>query len=260
MDLEAGYDHPVIDRFLEVFSWIPLGAIIDGATLCVHGGIGPHVRLGALRCLARPIERPDIGVLELLWSDPTERGEGFRASPRGNGCLFAAGVLRAFLAEEELQLLVRGHQAIAAGVEKGPCWVTVHSCSDVASGAKCGLLLHRRFDDAEAIVLPALENEILRGDVGFTHLVLPLRPPAVAQPPNVVMFRALRAKGLSLCGSAPRGAQRGARLPGPTPQPPARTPQPEVEPVRRRSSGVASPSGASSVLPAEAPRRSSDIR
>lgn len=87
--------------------------IIDGQTLCVHGGLSPDIRtLDQIRSLSRAREIPHDGafcgaytfqylaniqsnefVVDLMWSDPDDV-ENWAVSPRGAGWLFGANVTR----------------------------------------------------------------------------------------------------------------------------------------------------------------------
>jgi serine/threonine-protein phosphatase 6 catalytic subunit len=85
--------------------------IIDGETLCVHGGLSPDIRtLDQIRVLSRAQEIPHEGafcgtsllrmttgphflhsLLDLMWSDP-EDIENWSVSPRGAGWLFGGNI------------------------------------------------------------------------------------------------------------------------------------------------------------------------
>lgn len=85
--------------------------IIDGETLCVHGGLSPDIRtLDQIRVLSRSQEIPHEGafcgttmfvivthvelmshVADLMWSDP-EDIDNWAVSPRGAGWLFGGNV------------------------------------------------------------------------------------------------------------------------------------------------------------------------
>ena len=86
--------------------------IIDGTTLCVHGGLSPEIRtLDSIRTLSRAQEIPHEGafcgmffisftlrqlisqIKDLMWSDP-EDIENWAVSPRGAGWLFGGNVVK----------------------------------------------------------------------------------------------------------------------------------------------------------------------
>ena len=71
---------------IEVFDLLPIGAVIDGEVLCVHGGLSPDIRtIDQMRTIERNIEIPHEGPFcDLMWSDP-ENIETWILSNRGAG-------------------------------------------------------------------------------------------------------------------------------------------------------------------------------
>eukprot|EP00912_Choanoflagellata_sp_UC4_P001104 UC4_evm2s682 len=100
----------------EVFDYLTLSAIIDGTTLCVHGGLSPAIQtLDQIRCIDRNIEVPHEGPMcDLLWSDPDDI-EGWGLSPRGAGYLFGEDVVQKFNEKNGLKTIVRAHQLVMEG-------------------------------------------------------------------------------------------------------------------------------------------------
>lgn len=99
-----------------VFDYLNLAAIIDGETLCVHGGLSPDIRtLDQIRVLSRAQEIPHEGAFcDLMWSDPDDV-ENWAVSPRGAGWLFGGGVTREFNHANSLKLIARAHQLVQEG-------------------------------------------------------------------------------------------------------------------------------------------------
>ncbi|GJJ09320.1 Serine/threonine-protein phosphatase 6 catalyticsubunit [Clathrus columnatus] len=90
--------------------------IIDGETLCVHGGLSPDIRtLDQIRVLSRAQEIPHEGAFcDLMWSDPDDV-ETWAVSPRGAGWLFGASVTKEFNHVNALNLIARAHQLVQEG-------------------------------------------------------------------------------------------------------------------------------------------------
>ncbi len=84
---------PLIDE--KSYEILTSSQIIDGRTLCVHGGLSPDIRtLDQIRVLSRAQEVPHEGAFcDLMWSDPDDV-ETWAVSPRGAGWLFGAAVTR----------------------------------------------------------------------------------------------------------------------------------------------------------------------
>ena len=100
----------------QVFDFLILAAIVDGAVLCVHGGLSPEIRtLDQIRVVARAQEIPHEGAFcDLVWSDP-EDVETWSVSPRGAGWLFGDKVATEFNQVNGLKLIARAHQLVNEG-------------------------------------------------------------------------------------------------------------------------------------------------
>eukprot|EP00043_Microstomoeca_roanoka_P006550 m.63717 g.63717 ORF g.63717 m.63717 type:complete len:577 (+) comp13462_c2_seq1:1967-3697(+) len=130
-EVRAKYSEELSDLFTQVFNWLPLGHVIDGKVLVVHGGLFSQdgVKLDDLRRIKRNCQPPDHGLMcEMLWSDPWPM-PGRLPSQRGVGIRFGPDVTHRFLEDNNLKLLVRSHEMKEEGYEimhDGKC-ITIFS-------------------------------------------------------------------------------------------------------------------------------------
>jgi serine/threonine-protein phosphatase 5 len=72
-EVKTKYDDQIFELFLEVFSYLPLAAVIGKSVFVAHGGISTNekVMLDDIRKIKRGIEPPETSLMsDLLWSDP----------------------------------------------------------------------------------------------------------------------------------------------------------------------------------------------
>jgi protein phosphatase len=107
----------VFKAFVSSFSYMPLAAIVDGLTVCVHGGIGPEIKdASSIATIERPIGMfTSGGVRALMWSDPSLEVEEFAESPRGCGFHFGEAPLLSFLNRSGAVRLLRAHECLREG-------------------------------------------------------------------------------------------------------------------------------------------------
>jgi len=126
----------------EAFALLPLCAVVDRAVFCVHGGIpryggGPDRRLETLENPEFPRfyttdekdeDRPELKLYkrlatEFMWNDPFEAEtgldeHGFGVSARGPfASAFGAKATREFLANHNLQYILRAHEMNQEGLK-----------------------------------------------------------------------------------------------------------------------------------------------
>jgi len=137
----------IFDHFQELFSWMPLAAIINNKFFCVHGGLSPLLTsLSQLNEISLPILTYDNNqiVSDLVWSDPSIDNPDYASNRRGLGCTFGIDAVTNFLENNNLKAIIRGHQCIADGYMTflGNLGITVFSSSNYCSVIhnKCGVL------------------------------------------------------------------------------------------------------------------------
>ncbi|OHS99889.1 Serine/threonine protein phosphatase PP1 isozyme 3 [Tritrichomonas foetus] len=104
-------------KFNEVFTYLPLAAVVGGRIFCVHGGLSPYLSdLSQISEIKRPLRVPESGlVTDLLWSDPSFMHEGFRESERGTSFTFGPDVVDLFNKTNNFDMVVRAHQVVDPG-------------------------------------------------------------------------------------------------------------------------------------------------
>ena len=87
------------EKFVDVFSYLPLAAVISNRIFCVHGGLSKGLtNLDTIKNMKRPIDIPDSGPLaDLLWADPSNEHDGFEESERGTSYTYGVDVVEEFL-------------------------------------------------------------------------------------------------------------------------------------------------------------------
>lgn len=114
------YSEKLYEAFVHTFSYLPICAIINNTTFCIHGGLSPH--LESLDYIRDSIQRPTDSfegnalLSDVIWSDPsTNNACQFCDNPRGRGCLFNADAVANFLNINSLERLIRAHQCVKHG-------------------------------------------------------------------------------------------------------------------------------------------------
>ncbi|TXT63593.1 MAG: Serine/threonine-protein phosphatase 1 [Promethearchaeota archaeon] len=110
-------------EILSLYNLLPICAIINDSTLCLHGGIPENMEiLDQIHDLKQkelnynPSGSVEEGIFQMLWNDPKEGLSGFMNSFRGEGIKFFGGdVLGKFLDKYELKSVIRAHEVFPAG-------------------------------------------------------------------------------------------------------------------------------------------------
>ncbi|MFH4978289.1 hypothetical protein AB6A40_004998 [Gnathostoma spinigerum] len=134
------------EHFIELFSYLPLAAVINEKILCVHGGISPKLTsLRQINDIKRPIREPTGMVVDLLWSDPNIHVSGFAKNKRRQvSIIFGEDKLIEKLDLLGVDIMVRAHQIIDGYItfaqrrlisifSASSCHTTYHNRSTVAT-------------------------------------------------------------------------------------------------------------------------------
>ena len=147
-------------RFNLLFEWMPMGALVNGVILGVHGGIGRHVESPQqIASLQRPLRMGGAHaqlLLDLLWSDPTSSDdvEGVHTNHERGAPVVCYGPDRvhSFLQDNGLKMIVRAHECVMDGFQRfaGGRLITVFSATNYCN----------RWANAGAILLIGKDLEI----------------------------------------------------------------------------------------------------
>ncbi|KAG8508848.1 Serine/threonine-protein phosphatase with EF-hands 1, partial [Galemys pyrenaicus] len=165
MNLRYGFTKEILHKYKihgkkilqvleDVYTWLPIGTIIDNEILVIHGGISESTDLNLLHQVERhkmksvlmpPVtidedlvdpKKNKIGttikngciseqltkreweqVVDILWSDPRGKRGCFPNTSRGGGCYFGPDITSKILNKHQLKLLVRSHECKPEGYE-----------------------------------------------------------------------------------------------------------------------------------------------
>lgn len=193
----------VFNRINNLFEYFPLGAVIQGLILCLHGGIGSSLKkLEQIESIQRPLEvihevqTPlEKLVVDILWSDPTDSDSdlGIQANqvrdPHGTGNIvkFGPDVVKDFLQKNNLDKIIRAHECVMDGFERfsGGDLITVFSATDYCGKHKNAgaiLIITRSFGINPKLIYPNLQqaNWIEQDESGYR----PPTPPRWAGNPQ----------------------------------------------------------------------------
>lgn len=130
------YSEKLYNSFISAFSYLPICAMVNKTTFCIHGGLSP--KLDKISCIekliTRPIDRFEENQLlcDVVWSDPSSNSKSsFEENPRGCGYLFNANSIMFFLFKNSIKRIIRGHECVKKGSSSsfnGKC-ITVFSAS-----------------------------------------------------------------------------------------------------------------------------------
>lgn len=168
----GGEGSQVFGAFHDAFAQLPLGCVIDGKILVVHGGLGNgNWTLDDLRARTRPISHEQIKadhvIFNVLWSDPVEDDDpteehtfGVHHSARSKEARkFGWDITEGFCKTNGLHMVVRSHQAKKHGfgfdVMHEQMLVRVFSARDYDHNQNDGAILSIRKEPSGLVVVRA---------------------------------------------------------------------------------------------------------
>ncbi|KAG9412927.1 putative serine/threonine protein phosphatase [Aphanomyces cochlioides] len=118
-DKKYNGDPRVYKAFMDVFDYLPLGAIVNNQLMAIHGGLSPAIHyVDQIRMINRVMEIPSDGPFaDMVWSDPDPKSIGFHMSPRGAGYMFGGDIVEKFLHLNHLEHISRAHQLCMEGYQ-----------------------------------------------------------------------------------------------------------------------------------------------
>lgn len=177
LELDTIYeDQSIKHDFQRAFSYMPIAAIVNKRTICLHGGLGPTMKsITQFEDISRPLfdflEEP---VGSIVWSDPTDIVQLFKPSNRGSGYFFGSEALLNYLNTIGCDLLVRGHECTDLGTEYalGGKLITVFSASNYCgvSQNNAGVLIIKTNQVKETKMFPPLRY-LRRSSATFTESI-----------------------------------------------------------------------------------------
>jgi len=116
-------DYNNFSEILAVYNTLPICAIVNNVTLCLHGGIPEDIDI--LKKL-KGLKLKDIdnsilktineGIFQIIWNDPKSGMRGFKGSFRGSGIkFFGEDVFDNFMESNNLKYLIRAHECFPEG-------------------------------------------------------------------------------------------------------------------------------------------------
>ena len=133
-DLQRLYGNRILSSLVnEAFEYLPFAVLVDGKSLCIHGGLGPHLfGIHQIEEIKRPVTTfsDDDNISSLVWSDPVNVIDYFGKSSRGTGYFFGEKATHEFLDQNGIDEIIRGHQCVEEGYMKTHHVITIFSASN----------------------------------------------------------------------------------------------------------------------------------
>lgn len=200
-EVEAQYPFSKLyEQFNEVFSWMPIAAIVNDEIFCVHGGLSPVMtQINDFINFKRPcVTFDDSGISDVVWSDPSTTVKNFEKSTRGSGYLFGQDAIAKFLRETNTKHIIRAHQCVHLGIQRSfdDLVYTVFSSSNYSEckNNRLGMIFIRPNSDIQVFSLPPF-TQIDRLGVLFKRI----KPDEVKLPIKQSQHPKTKLNAMSLC-------------------------------------------------------------
>ena len=113
------HSQTLYNKFLSAFSQMPIASKLFGKIFCIHAGLSPGFHhIDQLYDYNRPISNFHDHLLSgIFWSDPTDFHKHFGETKRHYGYTYGSEALQDFLSNNDMFLMIRGHECIQKGFE-----------------------------------------------------------------------------------------------------------------------------------------------
>jgi len=105
----------VYSKIRELFPHLYNALVVQGLCVMIHGGVPSQASSIEDLMFAHAKHPKEPHLEEMLWSDPTDEGNGVYPSPRGAGNLFGENVTKKFLNMLNVKVFIRGHEPAGQG-------------------------------------------------------------------------------------------------------------------------------------------------
>ncbi|XP_068956817.1 serine/threonine-protein phosphatase with EF-hands 1 [Petaurus breviceps papuanus] len=165
MNMRYGFTREIMQKYKQhgskilhiledVYTWLPIGTLIDEKILVIHGGISDTTDLNVLKLIKRnkmrsvlmpPLTQSPADlkhgrisydlpspammdmeqlsktewdqIVNILWSDPRSKKGCYPNTSRGGGCYFGPDVTDSILAKFALKMIIRSHECKPEGFD-----------------------------------------------------------------------------------------------------------------------------------------------
>lgn len=166
----------VFYKINEVFSYLPLAAVLNNNIFCVHGGFGPLIDvIDTINLISKPLQVDSMPMLQdLLYSNPKTSITMYKKSEKGKGIDFGSNAFQGFQQRTGITFLIRGRQCSQTGVKfhKIKNIISVFSHSNYKETQnKSGVVFVGFKKEIQSRSYPPLTNYV-RSEVSFMTVIM----------------------------------------------------------------------------------------